>query len=109
MTESTYHSGYPASVNRERSKSESVWVSSSNPVSVSATSSPYVSKGYGPTCSSIQASCAGVFFSQGSSFCRSAAGTTSRTGSPRGPVRRRTAERPMDTWASSVAIGCSVR
>ncbi|RPK49433.1 hypothetical protein EES40_07750 [Streptomyces sp. ADI93-02] len=109
MTESTYHSGYPVPVNRERSKSERVCVSSSKPVSVSATRSPYVSKGYGPTCFSIQSSCAGVFFSQGSSFARSAAGTTSRTGSPRGPVRWRTAERPMDTWASSVAMGCSVR
>lgn len=45
MIESTYHSGYPGVVNRDRSKSDSVWVSSSKPVSASATSSPYVSKG----------------------------------------------------------------
>ncbi len=53
--------------------------------------------------------CPAVFFSQGSSRCRSSAGTTSRSGSPCGPVPCTTAERPTETWASSVAIGCRVR
>lgn len=72
-------------------------------------SSPYVSKGYRPTLLSIQAIWSGVFLSHGSSCLASLAGTTSRIGRSCGPVRCSTAERPMDTWASSVAMGCWVR
>ncbi len=96
-------------MNSSLSKRESVWVSSSKPVEASATSTPYVSKGYAPTFRSIQAICSGVFSSHGSSASRYRVGTTSRRGSPPGPVRRSTVERPMETWASSVAMGCWVR
>ncbi len=109
MIASMYQRGYCRPVNSRSSKRDSVWVSSSKPVSAWASSMPYVSKGYWPTLLSIQVSWPGVFASHGSRRLRSAAGTTSRSGRPRGPVRRTTAERPMDTCATSVAMGWAVR